>query len=329
MNKRMLLGLGALVAVAALFAACGGDDDGGNNGQASNIRTQQGLSVAALVNQLGGAPGVGKFTGDGNAVDRAAEDGASGVAAPAPGVIREGWVGDLIAPSYQQSLNGITVMGFGSATADADSAVLEMYFSRYGGIEPIPFPEPVPPTDDGGSSGGGSGGSDGVTRSNAQQDVSPITEADLQPVIDALVGAGVPRGNIEFLAQGYFDKYYASATLRATVSNLDSVDGASQAADINFDGQNVSYTLQNCDAVEQAAMAAAVDDARARGASFAQALGVNLGGILGAANNSWSPYGGTPCASTWYGPMPLIGVEGGQAGVVEVIAQITVTYAIQ
>jgi hypothetical protein len=63
----------------------------------------------------------------------------------------------------------------------------------------------------------------------------------------------------------------------------------------------------------------------------AEVLGVGLGGVTGASNYSYAPYGGTPCGSSTYGPYPLGGVAYAEGGTrtVEVFAQISVTYAIQ
>jgi uncharacterized protein YggE len=170
------------------------------------------------------------------------------------------------------------------------------------------------------------------------QEVAPITEGDLQPVIDAITGAGVPRDKIEFVVQPYYDKFYSSATLRITVEDVNSVDGVVKAANdaasglggITVNGTNVSYTVKDCTALEEAAMKAAVEDARGRGETFARTLGVGIGGVKGASNYSY--FGGTPCDPGFYpGPYPLAGVSyaEGQPREVQVIANISVTYAIQ
>jgi uncharacterized protein YggE len=149
----------------------------------------------------------------------------------------------------------------------------------------------------------------------------------------------VAREDIEFIAQSYYDPYYASATLRATVKDLDAVDDAVKAArnaaggipNVTLQSTNVSYTLQDCTALERAAMEAAVDDAGERANELAGVLGVGLGGVTGASNYSYSPYGGTPCDGGYFGPYPLGGVAyaEGQASDVSVFVQVSVTYAIQ
>jgi uncharacterized protein YggE len=172
-----------------------------------------------------------------------------------------------------------------------------------------------------------------------QGDVAAITEADLQPVIDALVGAGIPRENIEFVNQGYYDPYYASATLRVTVNDINAVQGAQAAADaaaanlgdIVSGGSNVTYTVSDCAAMERAAMEAAVDDAGERGTVFAEVLGVGLGGVTGASQYSYSAFRDGYCGS-YGGPIYFDSVSGREgaagSGEVEVYASVTITYAI-
>ena len=101
-----------------------------------------------------------------------------------------------------------------------------------------------------------------------------ITEADLKPVVDAIVAAGVPAADVEVIVTPYYGDptYGGSATVRATLSNVDAVD-----------------------AVEKAATEAAVEDARDRATNFAGVLGVGLGDVAGASNYSSSLYGGSPC----------------------------------
>ena len=335
MKLRILItGAVALVALGLLAVACGGDDDGG--GDQTAIRTTKGLSVAAL----GGNLGVG---GDSSASADSESTGASIGGAAAPAASRIGAGGDMaagLAPALQEGGNGITVQGYGSATADPDSAVAEFYF---GTNVSYPKPEPLPFPSDGSSSSGSSGNSGvGTTR---DEDIAPsigagepITEADLQPVIDAIASQGIGPDDIEFIP-GYADPYSSSATLRATVNNLDSLDGVVQAAadaasnlgDIGLQGTNVSYTVNDCGPLETAAMKAAVEDAGDRAAAFADALGVGLGAITGASNYSYSPYGGSPCDGGYAGPYPMGGIaySKGQPGAVQVFANVSVTYAIQ
>ncbi len=129
------------------------------------------------------------------------------------------------------------------------------------------------------------------------------------------------------------------ATIRVTVSDvgvLDRVvDAATEAAlsldEVSFNGSSVAYTVDDCAALELAAMRAAVDDARERGETFAQALGVGLGQVEGASHTSYSAFG-SPCNSAGFGgPYPLDGVAfaEGQTPEVELVTTVAITFAIR
>ena len=333
-TKTLLTGLIAVLALALVSAACGGDD----GGEQASIRTQKGLAVAAISGQLGGDQ-TGTQTGASAVPNTDGDDSETADRSSSGAGL--GFAGMDYSPALQTGQNGITIQGYGSATTDPDSAIIEFYFSRtsYDGE-----PKPVPGEPDTGTSSGSSSGSETViTERDAaaavEGQVDAITEADLQPVIDAIVGAGVARDDIEFIGQSYFDVYYATATLRATVGDIDSLDAVVAAAkgavanlgDIYLTSTNVSYTVSDCAALEKAAMEAAVEDANERGAAFADALGVGLGGIIGASHYSYAPYGGTACDGNFAGPYPMGGIvyAEGTRGTVQVFANISVTYAIQ
>lgn len=354
--KRLALAgsITALLAVSLAFAACGGDDDDGGTDSSSNIRTNSGLEVANLVAALnngddasgffapGAAPAIAE-DGDAATTDRSASGQSAGNDVAAPG----------FAPAFQTAGGtGITAYGYGSATATADSALIDFYFYRYsdgGVIEPQPVPEPgtVPPDapvdgDDAGTSGSGSSGSAGVAEDKPLQtgEVTPITQDELQSVIDALNAAGASE--VEFIGQSYYDIYSSNATIRVTVNSVDSVDAVVQAGTdagnaltngITASGHNVSYTLQDCEALTVAAMTAAVEDARSRADTLAGVLGVTIGAVIGAADSSYSPYGTAPCSSSYYGPIPVFDSRGAAEGAagpgeVQVFSSLSVTYAI-
>jgi uncharacterized protein YggE len=326
----------ALAALAAILAAACGGGGGGASDEVANIRTDKGLSVAALV------------AGAGQQSDQTADQSGATPTVPevsnsdaAAGVDRSSAISPEFAPypypSLQESQTGVTVEGYGSASADADSAVLELYFGgNVRGVEPVPAP-------DSGQSepSSGAGVAASPPESDTLQQAQPITEADLQPVVDAIVAQGVSRDDVEVIVQpSYGDPYYGgSATIRVTVKNVDGLQGivdaatnaASSLENISFQGSNVSYTVSDCASLELAAMQAAVQDARERGQTFASALGVGLGAVVGASHYSYSPYG-APCGSDAGGPYPLSALGGyaeGQSSQVELIATVAITFAIQ
>jgi uncharacterized protein YggE len=318
-----------LAVVLALAVACGGDGANGDGGDgAGEIVTRQGLGVAALA--ASGDRGAEAGEGDAAAVPGAPSTdtvtglGGAGYAMP-----------DIFPLPYapaQQSQDGITVQGYGSASVTADSAILEFYF---GGKE-------IPADGTGIRDSTEPGAAGGAEPESAPETLAqPITEADLQPVVDAIVAAGVAADDVEVIVSPYYgDPYYVgSATVRATVRNIGTVqavvDAATQAtaglAELSLSGTNVSYTVSDCAALEQAAMEAAVADARQRATSFAGVLGVTLGSVAGASNYSSSLYGGSPCDSQFIGPYPLGGIAyaEGQTPDVQLFAAVTITYAIR
>ena len=334
-TKVTLLAILALLASLLLAVACGGDGEGDDD---AAIRTQKGLGVAALATGagLGGAGGEagGIGGGAGPAVGASAPQAGAGVerdvaAAPdfAPGPF----------PLLQEGQTGITVQGFGSASVDADGALLELYFTGefIDGI--VPFPEPAPGETEPGSGGVAPGQPEAEPIGEGQQ----ISEADLQPVVDAIVAQGVSSADIEVITEPiYGDPYYGgTATIRVTVGSVDALDAIGNAATeaasglegITFGGITVSYTVSDCAALEQAAMRAAVEDARQRGQSFASVLGVGLGPVAGASHYSYSPFGGSPCDFDYGGPYPMSGVAyaEGQESEVQLIATVTITFAMR
>lgn len=329
--------IGAMLALLAFGSVACNGDDGGDGGD-PEIRTQKGLAVAAASANIGRSSTTGDENTDKNPFAPAIGEGSADDAGFSSTDIGRGPFSPYYGFTAQQGTDGITVIGSGSASAAADNAIIEFYFGTFGdGVKPD-----APATDPGSSSGssGSSTGSEPAADDAdfVQQEADPITEADLQPVIDALVGAGVARDDIEFIGQSYYDPYFARATLRATVRDISNVDSAVEAArnaaggvpNVQLQSTNVSYTLEDCAALETAAMKAAVEDADERSQALATVLGVGVGAVTGASNYSYSPYGGTPCASGYYGPVPLGGVayEAGQVNEVMVFAQVSVTYAI-
>jgi len=331
MNSRVIAAVVlVLIAVAALAVACGG---GNGDGEEAGIRTRQGLAVAALAAGANRAAEAADQAGQGSPVP--------GAPAADSGVSKGG---GLVAPDFypyptlQQSQDGITVQGFGSADITADSAILEFYFGgKVTGVEPAQRDSSEPGSSGSGSNGGGTAGEPApLLEVQAQQ----ITEADLKPVVDAIVAAGVPAADVEVIITPYYGdpSYGGSATVRATLSNVDAVDAvvkaatsASIPATISFSGTNVSYTVSDCAALERAAMEAAVKDARDRATNFAGVLGVGLGDVAGASNYSSSLYGGSPCDSNFTGPYPMGGIAyaEGQTPDVQLMATVTITFSIK
>ncbi len=304
---------GLLIAIAA---ACGGGD---GQAPAPSIQANKGLAVA-LALQAGQ-----------RAQERSAGTTSQGSTttngAVAPDASARASTSGLPIAAYALGNDGLTVTGYGVGSAQADSAILELYFSTNAS-----YPKPGSS-----SSGSGSGGSSPGSATPATS--TAISEADLQPVIDALTGQGVAREDIQYIGGSYYDPYYGSATLRVTVRKVDSLgdllkagsDAAAGLTNVYLQGNYVSYTISDCSALESSAMTAAAQDADARASALAAALGVARGAIKGAYNEAYSPFGGTACTGGYVGPYPVGGIAyaAGQSKDVQVYASVTVTYAIQ
>jgi len=353
MKIRTFILMAAVLAATALFVACSGGDGDDNGGDTtgtldpSAIRTEKGLSVAVAGQALGANFGLESDDGAANLAATGGDSGgASAIGAPvAPGIAvdqaAESRLGVDIAPypfapALQEGAAGLTVQGYGSATAAADEAVIEMWFYRdsYSDIEPLR--EPTPPIQ--GISSGSSDGDIDIDFAFAEPEpIDAITEADLASVIAALESFGA---DVEFVDQnyGYKDPYYSSATLRATMSDLGSVDAAVDAAtdaangiaDITSSGSSTYFSLSDCSALERAAMVAAVEDAEERADALADVLGVGRGAVVGASSYSYSPYGDGSCSSSYYYG-GYYDEAGGAPGAtdVQVFSNVGVTYAIQ
>ncbi len=325
-----------LIALSLAFAACGDDKDNNQDPTPSdgttaeievdpNIRTSKGLTVSAVNAGFGNGGGTG-----GNFDDSARAGSAQGLSGGGPAS-----AGNLMAaPQYggdsakssgggnaqaAESGGGLTVTGYGTATAPADSAIIEFYFNtnnNYG------YGTPSPGT--------------------------PITEETLQPIADALVAIGVAAEDIEFVSQGYYDAYYSSGSIRAIARDVTAAEAIAQAVgdasgslgnNITLSSTNITYTLEDCEALEAAATRTAAEDAADNADRLAGALGLSAGSITAASDYSYPwyyPYfGEQTCGSSYYGPIVYYAADGATGAIddqpkeVQVFANINVTYAIR
>lgn len=297
--------------VLVLAASCGG---GGKN-QDEQVHANSGLGVAFAAQAGARAAGLGISS-------EASKSSGGGGGQPALDTGQRS-AGDIVLQSSGGGLPGLTVLGYGMASAAADSAILEFYFSTGTVVKPDAVP-----------------GSTGSNSSSEQtQTTTGIKESDLQPVIDAIVAAGVPRDSIEFLGGSYYDPLYSSATLRVTTKDLGKLGAIIQAgtnaagtlSNIALQGSYVSYTISDCAGLERQALQAAKQDAEARADVLAGVLGMARGAVKAASTYSYSTFGGTACNGGSVAPYPIGGVTyaEGQASQVQLSASITVTYEIQ
>jgi uncharacterized protein YggE len=309
----MMQKIGFIVAALLLVmaAACGG----GEKSRDEQVHANSGLGVAfaakagAHAAERGVSSATSQASGGGGGSQPALDTG-------------QGSAGEIALQSSGGGLPGLTVLGYGMASAAADSAILEFYFSTGTAVKPDAVP-----------------GNTGSSSSQQTQTTAGIKESDLQPVIDAIVAVGVSRDSIEFLGGSYYDPAYSSATLRVTTKDLGKLgaiiqagtDAAGTLTNIALQGSYVSYTISDCAGLEKQALQAAKQDAEARADILAGALNVARGAVTAASTYSYSTFGGTACNGGGVAPYPIGGVTyaEGQASQVQLSASITVTYEIQ
>jgi len=172
---------------------------------------------------------------------------------------------------------------------------------------------------------------------------SPISEADLAPLVDAIKAQGVSDADIEVVIYPAGGYYGSGSSARVTVT-LDNpadrvgpvVDAGTQA--VNESGtlilQNVGvlYSVDDCSTLLGEARRAAVEDAGDNGEGLADALGVSLGDILAASEYVYSPFGPSPCEpsfDTYYG----YGYEGSaydpaMLAEVQIVSNVSISFSI-
>jgi uncharacterized protein YggE len=256
-------------------------------------------------------------------------------------------LGGALALSAQGAAAGLTVQGYGRATAPADSArvqfVVMQSYDYY--REPLPDEPGIMPE----------GGVESETAPAVPPDIytsavapSPITEADLKPLVDAIKAEGVSDADIEVVIYptgGYYYDPYGGQTARVTVTLRDTdkvgpvVDAGTEA--VNESGtlylQNVGvlYSVDDCSALLREARRAAVVDGRENAEGLADALEVSVGDILAASEYVYSPLGLSPCDPSFdtYYPEPYsyegMAYDPAMPAEVQIVSNVGLTYAIE
>jgi uncharacterized protein YggE len=209
-------------------------------------------------------------------------------------VVEEELDGELLAqyfPTISGDQRNITVIGTGRASAPADFAELQMFFSVrdnlvYPDYSVEPPVYPTPPT---------------------------LRRSDLQPVVDAIVAAGIPASDIDVYVGstppvGYVD-YYTSPRIQVRIdqpshsqiqSVIDAANGVVADSDLFYIGQTGAYFgLNSCEGLEANTHQDALNAAQSRAESLANAAGLNLGEVIGISGGDAYPvtYGVYSCPS--------------------------------
>jgi uncharacterized protein YggE len=241
--------------------------------------------------------------------------------------------GETGTPQAQADGPSIAVTGTGEASAPAEGVVIQIVVRRN-------------------ESAGMAGDATPAVKAFAAGPAgTPLTEAEIVPVIDALVAAGIPAETIEVViapaapfmgAFGPGSAQILTSGDQTVVARLGEIIPpaieAALAANLLVDQAGVGYTVGDCVAVETAALRDAVENGRAQAEQLAEVLGVELGELaLASRQPTYGTYGspgGGACAE----PLTVDSVKQGAVYLApfnaevepefEIYATVNLTYAI-
>lgn len=187
-----------------------------------------------------------------------------------------------IATSQQVSGNlaGITVWGTGTSSAPAETATIVLMV-----VNDIIYEEPM------------------ATEPDAEPDATPHADDTATPVIDALVGAGIPADDIEMIVNPYSGDYGpyggpVTVTLRFTIDDpttdiisgyLDAALDASRENGLYLTMMGAVYGVDDCAPLKRESRQAAIVDAREQATLQAELLGVSLGEVTASRDDPYTP----------------------------------------
>ena len=247
----------------------------------------------------------------------AAQGQASGAASGGPGVYGGPGAFQLV-PGDQPS---VAVLGVGEADAPAVSGRLQLIVRA---VDPFAVAGQVPV--------------------GAPGQPPPLTEAQVQPVADAIAVAGAAPRNVEVLVSRGFGGPFGPGAAQVLV-DLDRstlglteelVAAGTEAAGANglyVESVGAGFEAADCDELLREARQAAAEDARRRAEGVAEALGLRLGEVLlasesptydgGAGFGCSTPIPGVSETGTYFPPF-----DPSSEPEVELYAQLNVAYAI-
>jgi uncharacterized protein YggE len=174
--------------------------------------------------------------------------------------------------------DGITVIGYGQASAPADASTLKIIVASEMFGPPM-APEP------------------GATPGAAEQET-------VQPILNALVDAGVPEENIEVVVPPFLGNAYstpfgpATALITVSATNLGEEEiravinaasvGAADAS-VMIGGIEITHTLNDCSQLFADARQSAYDDAMSKAGIQADIIGVSLSNVTATRDSAFGP----------------------------------------
>ncbi len=206
----------------------------------------------------------------------------AGVSGPIPQAWLESeQIAQLLYPPVSNS-QGLMVVGQGVVRQPADSVKINMSFYRtdpyydYYGWEEDGSEPASPPT------------------------AEPLTEAALSPITNAIIATGVPATAIDVDLSGGGAGFYGTtntASVTITLRNpsqaqvrdlVAAVNEATVDTDIYNQGVFVNYSVDNCASLLEEVYISAIQDARSRAATMAEALDVEIEAVPSVAESPFN-----------------------------------------
>jgi hypothetical protein len=226
----------------------------------------------------------------------------------------------------------IAVTGQGYAKVPADLAQINVVVTNQKSPEPYPDPAASPP-------------------GKRPPEPEPITAASLEGIVQALQAAGVSRDKIKVNvnpinpSRSYFNRSTSSVSVDLSQPTPERVGQIVKAVNTVFqkDGDKakiflenvyVQYIVTSCEAVENAAYASAMQDAKLRATAVAKAMGVQLATSPSVAELPFLGRFNTPCSQERdvVGTVfrrPPYSYDPSTPAIVEVYRELAVTYRLQ
>ncbi len=209
----------------------------------------------------------------------------------------------------------IAVTGAGRATGEAETATIQMLVGSSEAFFGPVFPSDVVPPDavepgeatpEAGEAGMGMETSAGEV-AVVPGPVGPpsLTDEDLQPLVQALVGAGVEEDDIQTVTGpaasgvygpggpgvGFVEAEVAQPTREQVGEIITAVNQAATDNGLLVQQLGVGYDVADCEPLEREARQMAIEDARTQASQLAELVGVTLGDLV---QVSTHPFYGPP-----------------------------------
>lgn len=198
----------------------------------------------------------------------------------------------------------IVVTGAGRATAAAETATIQILVSSSEAFYGAPFPAEVVPSEAvGPDDATPEAGEAGMGMETSAEEVmmqpgamSPpsLTDEDLQPLVQAMLDAGVEEDDIQIVTgpaasgiygpggpgMGFVEAEVAQPTREQVGEIVTAVNQAATDSGLLVQQLGVGYDVADCEPIEREAFQAAIEDARSQAEQLAELVEVTLGDLV-------------------------------------------------